>query len=137
MKHESSVWKSVGPKSKPWQLPSGEAAFNQLYYSYANRADKRGYEFMLSKDVFRALAVQPCDYCGSFCQTRAKGLGKTSGDFLYTGIDRLDNEKGYYAENCVPCCSRCNWMKHAMPREEFLSHVAAIFRHQILLGCGA
>jgi hypothetical protein len=132
MRHDSSLWRRAGAQNRSWQLPPGEAAFNQLYYSYANRADKRGFEFLLSKEDFRQIIVKPCIYCGSIRQNRARGLGKTSGDFLYTGIDRRENTCGYVIKNCVPCCSRCNWMKHAMQQKDFLSHVAAIVKHQAL-----
>lgn len=130
MKHDSTYWKSVGAKNKPWQLPSGEAAFNQLYYGYAVRADKRGYEFLLSREEFRDLVVRPCVYCGSCCEATSKGLGKTSGDFMYTGVDRANNCKGYTVENSVSCCSRCNWMKHAMDSDDFLAHIGRIYAYQ-------
>jgi hypothetical protein len=132
MKHESSIWRSVGPKNKSWQLPPGEAAFNQLYYSYANRADRRGLDFMLSKEEFKAICTKNCVYCGSGLQTISKGLGKTSGNFAYTGIDRIYNEIGYINGNCVPCCSTCNWMKHKMSHDKFLEHISRISRHQAI-----
>jgi len=28
------------------------------------------------------------------------------------GIDRMDSAKDYSADNCVPCCPECNWMKN-------------------------
>ena len=130
MKHDSTYWKSVGAKNRSWQLPPGEAAFNQLYYGYAVRADKRGLDFFLSREQFRDLIIKPCVYCGSCSENKSKGLGKTSGDFAYTGIDRVKNSDGYTLENCVSCCSRCNWMKHAASGDDFLGHVAKIYMHQ-------
>ena len=32
------------------------------------------------------------------------------------GIDRIDNKMGYTLNNVVPCCSRCNFMKHIMTK---------------------
>lgn len=121
----------MGAKNKTWQLPPGEAAFNNLYYSYALRADSRGFDFDLDKDYFRCLCVMPCHYCGSQCKTRAKGQGKTSGDFMYTGIDRKDPTIGYTRSNAVACCTTCNWMKHKMQADEFVAQAKRIALHQI------
>lgn len=34
---------------------------------------------------------------------------------MYNGVDRVDNEKGYTKENCVPSCGSCNFKKKAIP----------------------
>jgi hypothetical protein len=34
----------------------------------------------------------------------------------YNGIDRVDNEKGYLVENCVPCCFTCNSLKKSVTK---------------------
>lgn len=41
----------------------------------------------------------------------------------YNGIDRVDPTKGYIIDNCVPCCTTCNYMKRILQRDEFLDHV--------------
>jgi hypothetical protein len=33
------------------------------------------------------------------------------GKYVYNGIDRLDNTKGYTIDNIVPCCYKCNVLK--------------------------
>lgn len=52
-----------------------------------------------------------------------------NGVFIYSGIDRVDSAKSYNAENCVPCCKVCNYMKRSLSRSEFLSHIAMINAH--------
>ena len=50
---------------------------------------------------------------------------------MYNGIDRLNPENGYSIENCVPCCSTCNYMKHTQQTSDFLEHVKKIYNHTI------
>lgn len=126
-KRNSSLWKSAGAKNRTWQLPSGQAAFNSLYASYKNRALRAGKQFELSIEHFSALTKQPCSYCGSEPSQVIKGLGKTSGDYTYNGIDRVDSSKGYTPENVVPCCKLCNFMKLDHNKDEFLQHIKKIY----------
>jgi hypothetical protein len=42
------------------------------------------------------------------------------------GIDRQDSSENYTAENAMPCCTTCNFMKQVMPIHEFVSHVRKI-----------
>lgn len=130
MRHESSCWKSIGAKNRTWQLPSGEAAFNMVYYSYARNADQRGLEFKINKQEFRILCEKPCFYCGEQKNTVRKGLGKTSGNYSYTGVDRKDNSKGYLKDNVVPCCKLCNLMKRNLSDVEFFNRVELIYKNQ-------
>lgn len=129
LKHDSASWKSVGAKTMPWQLPPGEAAFNNLLHSYKAKALKRGFTFDLSKEDFRELVTGECAYCGDSLGSIVRGLGKTSGDFYYTGVDRAVNEEGYTRDNAVSCCSTCNFMKHKLGSSAFLNHVGKIYRH--------
>lgn len=129
MKHDSSVWVTTKAPNRPFQLPPGESAFNSLMYQYARSADQRGLKFELTRDEFRSLVTGPCFYCGSQCKSITKGLGKTSGDFIYTGVDRMRNEFGYTVSNSVSCCKLCNMMKHTLSVEEFKHHILAIANH--------
>jgi hypothetical protein len=123
----SSEWKSVGPQTKPWQLPSGRSAKNNLMYQYKRGAKKRNLSYELTDEEFDELIVGDCHYCGDETPATAMGQGKTSGDFKYTGIDRLDNTKGYVRYNCVSCCWRCNNMKGKSSEGEFISQIKKIY----------
>lgn len=48
-----------------------------------------------------------------------------SGLFAH-GIDRVDNSVGYTIENCVPCCTSCNFMKGKMTKDDFIEKVSQI-----------
>lgn len=124
---DSSKWKSIGPKSMPWQLPKGEAAFNNLYYQYKLSAEKRNYNWDLSEEQFRKLTKQKCFYCGIDPFKMIKGQGKTSGDYIYNGIDRIDNNKGYIVKNVVPCCFHCNSAKGTLSQKDFFELISKIY----------
>ncbi len=126
---DSNEWKRKGPITKPWQLPSGVAAKKNLYYQYKRSAEKRKYEFALTSEEFDILIVGNCRYCGDSLTATRKGQGKTSGDFKYTGIDRIDNSVGYTIKNCVSCCWKCNNMKSSLPEEIFLSHITKVYKN--------
>jgi hypothetical protein len=127
--NNSSEWKNVGPKNMPWQLPSGEAARRNLEYQYKRGAAKRNLEYNLTEEQFTKLVTGKCNYCGDELTNVVKGQGKTSGDFHYTGIDRVDSSKGYTEENSVSCCWMCNNMKNTTHIDEFLSHIRKICSH--------
>lgn len=51
---------------------------------------------------------QPCAYCGS----------ESNG-----GIDRVDNERGYDPDNCLPCCRLCNTIKSNLSLTKCAAHM--------------
>lgn len=103
----------------------GEAAFNALLIGYQTHAIQRGIQFNLTRDAFAALTRQPCYYCGAEpAQTkRARG-----GNYIYTGVDRVDSSGDYTPDNVVACCKRCNTAKSDMPQAEFLDLVRRIYQ---------
>lgn len=111
-------------------LPKGEAASNQILTRYKQQAKERGFSFRLSKKSFRALVQQNCVYCGAKPSNISKGFSKRSGDFIYSGIDRVNSSKGYVSGNVVACCEWCNRMKLDHTAKEFLEHVTRIVEYQ-------
>lgn len=88
-------------------------------------------------DVFVELTQQNCFYCGappknSFnwgkCKPNASRFQIEYGDFIYNGLDRVDNNRAHTPDNVVPCCIICNRMKMKMELGvyEFLSHIERI-----------
>lgn len=83
------------------------------YNYYKKNAKRRNYSFELSKEQFYNLISQPCYYCGENLQSSR-------------GIDRVDSKKGYFLENCVPCCEVCNRMKLDYPVDFWINHMKTI-----------
>lgn len=82
----------------------------QGFYHYRYSANKRGFEFLLSREEFVSFWGVPCRYCNySFDKVR---------------LDRVDSTKGYCMKNVVSCCKRCNQIKNDFTAEQI--HMTAL-----------
>jgi hypothetical protein len=100
--------------------PEGESAFNQLFQQYRRSARGRGYSFGLSEEEFRNLTQLPCYYCGLPPSLKVPTVKSTNGEYLYTGVDRIDNRRGYSLDNVRPCCKQCNIAKGTLSEVEYI-----------------
>jgi hypothetical protein len=83
---------------------------------------------LLSDGEFKTITQSDCSYCGARPSLVSR-IGKHSAApaccarsaYVYNGVDRLDNNKGYEAHNCVACCKTCNLAKRDMSRAEFFA----------------
>lgn len=94
----------------------GETGFSSLYAAYGRSAKYRDIGFYLSRDQFRNLVTQNCHYCGveplhKKSSKQFNEENKKHSEFTYNGIDRIDSNKDYTLDNCVPCCGVCNRAK--------------------------
>lgn len=99
------------------------SARKTLFGVYKNRCHREGTEreFTLSEELFIRLTSSSCAVCGAapYQKYRQSHSGRESYACLYTGIDRIDNDKGYIEGNVRPCCTMCNKAKHAWPETQF------------------
>jgi len=114
--------------NKDRALPVGEASFNDVYLKYKTGAIKRNLCFSLSKEEFRNITSLPCVYCGMEPNHVYTSLS-FNGEYVFTGIDRVDNNEGYAIENCVPCCKNCNYAKKEMSVSEFKDWITRVYNH--------
>lgn len=108
-------------KSKKESAKSSEArkrAFNKYNVSVKGRYNSLKYATKKRKDKELAITIEQyielvhsrsCYYCSGPLGLRGHGL------------DRIDNNKGYYPDNVVPCCGTCNQI-----RNNNLTHVEMI-----------
>lgn len=116
----SGSTKSCGCSKGNWKNNT-ESAANSLFSNNKSSAAKRNLEFSLTKEQFLEITKRNCDYCGIEPLQIAKCKGGTNGDYIYNGLDRVDNEKGYTIENCVSCCKQCNISKASYTKEKFIN----------------
>lgn len=109
----------------------GEAAFNELYRSYKFHAIQRNYTFEINRELFKLLTKQNCHYCGKTPSSEVK-YKKNNGTYIYNGIDRKNNKKGYIIDNIITCCETCNRMKLKSNYEEFKENIKNIYNYWIL-----
>ena len=94
------------------------AARNQVYKSYKAGAKKRSLEFNLTFEQCMEITSRSCYYCGQEPLNDSQ-VKFCNGNYLYNGLDRVDNTLGYTLENCVPCCKQCNFSKRNLTKNEF------------------
>lgn len=93
----------------PHLFPNGESIG---YQGYVSRAKRKGFDIITKDEYDSIFSLRPtCTYCKA-------ALG--------SGMDRIDNSKGYTLDNIAPCCSECNYMKGGLETREFLDKCAMI-----------
>ena len=111
-------------------LPEGEAAFNQLIRRMKEDTKTHDREWQLTKEQVHHLTEQSCSYCGAR-PTQTVSTPFNTGFYIYNGLDRVDNTKGYTIDNVVPCCKTCNFAKGTMTLEEFKSWAINLCEHLV------
>jgi len=103
-------------------------AFNIVWKNYVCHSAVKNRVFDLTKEQFKELTSSNCYYCGSEPSTVCKSKSKKHpSQYVYNGIDRVDNNKDYIVNNCVPCCEMCNRMKLDDEQETFLARIKKIY----------
>lgn len=79
-------------------------------------AKRRGIVWNITYTEVMELVEKPCVYCGL-----------EANEQIINGIDRIDSSIGYSVENCVPCCSDCNYAKNAKSPELFKEYIRRVY----------
>lgn len=110
-------------ESVPENIKSaGEASANRVFRTYKANSKRKNLEFALSINEFKDISSKNCFYCGCDPKNFFK-RHDGNGYFIYNGIDRKDNNKGYIASNSIPCCATCNRAKSNMSFEDFIDYI--------------
>ena len=110
------------------RMKYGEASFRDVLRIYKRNAKDRGVSFELTTEEFAELTKTNCYYCGDE-PANISHPKRNYGPYIYNGIDRVDNSRGYVFENCVACCTNCNKMKVRMDVNDFLGQIRKINDH--------
>jgi hypothetical protein len=86
------------------------------YKKFIKNADERQLTFELSQEQFDEITAENCYICG-----------KQNTEIHKNGIDRFNNAIGYILENCLPCCTECNFMKGIYSYGVFIDKLQAIY----------
>ena len=113
-------------------LPTGVASLNNLILVYRRHARARSLLWGLTKQQAQGLFDGKCSYCG-IAPMQVLNT-PTNGNYIYNGIDRVDNSKGYEDGNVVSCCGTCNRAKMAMPLSDFLNWICRVYTHCVSTG---
>lgn len=110
------------------QLSNGEPTQNLHLFNYKRGAHSRDLEFNLTKEEFNFITSQNCYYCNA--EPIEKGNGRHK--IKLNGVDRIDNDVGYFIDNCVSCCTNCNFIKSNKSLEEFYDLISKIYNNRKL-----
>lgn len=102
-------------------LGKGVSGFNQVKANYMRKAKKRKIKFNLSDKQLHLLFEKKCYYCEI-------SPYKSKSDYIYNGIDRVDNDNGYLIENCVSCCYNCNIIKSGVTKNIIIKSHNFLFK---------
>lgn len=109
----------------------GEASRNKAIANMKRNAKRRNIQWNLTDDETVCLIQNKCHYCGSL-PSNTSCVSVNTGNYVYSGIDRVDNSKGYTIENVVPCCIICNNAKHTLSLKDFLDWIKQVYQHSII-----
>jgi hypothetical protein len=104
-------------KERMQRLSDGYHRSPERKYKILETRHKKWEGDFISFEFYKKLIVLPCSYCGG--ELPPKG----------TGIDRINSKKGYTANNCAPCCTRCNQLFSNYNKEETLDHIQKIIKY--------
>jgi len=79
------------------------------FTNYAKSANTRNIQFKITEKEFNSLVTNKCYLCGL-----------ESSEINRNGIDRFNNDEGYFIENCRPCCGHCNLLKKDISHEKII-----------------
>ena len=85
---------------------------SRRWKEFQRQARRRKLPVVMEMRHYHLLTKQPCAYCG-------RKVGSI-------GVDRVCNSEPYTAENTLPCCSVCNFMKRDLDLGAFVSAAKAI-----------
>ncbi len=103
-------------------LPKGVSSFKRILRIYKKGAIKRKISWYLSDKNFTTLTKGNCHYCGQIPSMSIKA-DRANGEYIYNGIDRMNNLKAYTIKNCVSCCNQCNKAKAAIDYDDFIKWI--------------
>lgn len=81
----------------------------------------------LTIEQYSILIMNNCHYCNS----PGTQIMHFSQAFKRNGIDRIDNNIGYTINNCVSCCSICNFAKRSSNYDDFINWVEKVYNNKI------
>jgi hypothetical protein len=103
----------------------GVAAIQYMVYS-------EGYkDGDLTLEQFIKLSQLPCYWCGGWSPSTRKARSNKALSWCYHGLDRIDQSRGHFADNVVPCCWVCNDMRSNLSLPKWIEHIQAIYLHRV------
>jgi hypothetical protein len=114
---QAKKWRDNNPEKVKQSNIYRNTNMDSQYNVYKRSAALKQLLFGITFDEFRQIVSTPCRYCG-IIQDRG-----------FNGIDRKDSNIGYIRENCVSCCTMCNYMKNTLSESAFIGRAEHILTY--------
>jgi hypothetical protein len=108
--------------------------FDRFYKTFKIKIEgekrRREVKFELTKEEFKDIITSNCYYCGSKPEIRKWIFNIFKKETKPTnGLDKIDPTGHYTADNVVPCCPMCNFIKSDYSQKDFLNQIEKIHKH--------
>jgi hypothetical protein len=108
-KHSVTTRNLLSKRSKG-HYRSRKRPFEWVYNKLIRDSERRSMICRLSYEEFLEFTkIRFCHYCSDTIEWRPYALHAVNNHGYY--LDRKDSSLGYIKDNCVVCCSDCNWIK--------------------------
>jgi predicted RNA-binding Zn-ribbon protein involved in translation (DUF1610 family) len=97
-----------------------------------DRCRKHTIEISITVDDYSRLISQNCFYCNDEPRKTNRFSNRkyvNTETVFANGVDRIDSSKGYTLENCITCCTSCNYAKHKLTQSEFFDKIVKIYKN--------
>ncbi len=106
---------------------NAKSNLRKAIHEYRTSARRKSVSWLLTDEQALEFFKKDCFYCGA---RPSITVNSGKGDVLIrNGIDRKDSSLGYTMDNCVPCCSRCNYLKSNINFDDFITAINEIHKH--------
>lgn len=106
----------------------------RIWQNYCYMDKKTIKTALLNFQDFYQISQKNCYYCGNvpsnnfnlfkFYKNSENSI--KNGNFIYNGLDRIDNNKLHTKDNCVSCCIICNRAKNNKSIQDFYKYIQNI-----------
>jgi len=104
---------------KAKRISEDHSEITAIILGYKRHAERRGFQWLLTRKQVENIIKQDCYYCGMPPNNIKKTKNTINEGLKYSGIDRINSNKNYTIDNCVPCCKICNYAKSNMTINRF------------------
>lgn len=108
--------------------------YTQLFNRFiVHRSNIKNIEISITVEDFKKIVSKNCYYCNiepviNTTYSKIRKYINTEPVYIH-GIDRIDSNKGYHLDNCVSCCTTCNYMKHTLSIDNFKKQILKICKN--------
>ena len=116
---------------KYWENFSDKDNFKSLFKILKTSCKRINRECTINFKTAKSLYSSNCYYCNKLPSNTFINSTNKEKRTKYSGIDRIDSDKGYIKGNVVSCCKQCNIAKNNLNQLDFFKLVENIYRYRV------